>query len=96
MSSELLGVETIRACARRGPDEATAARNWLIGLDLLPLDDKVIDEALDLEPPALRSLDALHLATALSIRDDVGVFIAYDHRLLTAARSSGLNVARPS
>lgn len=43
----------------------------------------------------LRSLDALHLATALSVRDDVGIFVTYDERLAEAADDLGLRVAQP-
>lgn len=95
VSSTLLAVESIRACARYGPDYATDAREWLLGLALLPLDDAVIDAAGALGPTPLRSLDALHLATALTIRDDVGAFVAYDERLARAAADHGLAVVCP-
>jgi uncharacterized protein len=62
---------------------------------LLPLDDAVMDAATALDPPPLRSLDALHLATALSIRDDIGAFVVYDERLAAAALDEGLPVVRP-
>jgi predicted nucleic acid-binding protein len=64
-------------------------------LALLPLDDSVLDEAASLDPAGLRSLDALHLATALSVRDEIGVFVTYDQRLADAAADRGLNVVRP-
>ena len=44
----------------------------------------------------LRALDAIHLATARSLGDDLATLIAYDHRLLDAARLAGLAVERPS
>jgi predicted nucleic acid-binding protein len=96
VSSTLLAVEAIRACARYGSAYAREAHAWLEGIALLGMDEQVLDEAASLEPPALRSLDALHLATALSIRDDLGVFFTYDKRLGTAARDRGLNVAAPT
>jgi uncharacterized protein len=95
VSSTLLAVEAIRACARFGIAYADEARAWLEGVALLPIDDLVLDEATSLEPPALRSLDALHLATALSIRDDLGAFITYDDRLGEAAAECGLEVLAP-
>lgn len=95
VSSELLGVEAIRACGRYGRTYAEDARAWLHDVALLPLGPAVVDEAASLLPSALRSLDALHLATALTIRDDVGVFVAYDEVLLNAARQHGLPVAKP-
>ena len=96
VSSTLLAVEAIRACARYGVECAQDARSWLEGLALLPLDDAVLDVATSLEPTGLRTLDALHLATALSVRDEIGVLISYDERLVHAAEARGLKVAQPS
>jgi len=95
VSSALLSVEAQRACARYGDAYGREARAWLEGVALLPLDDSVLDGAASLEPPALRSLDALHLATALSVRDKIGALFTYDERLGVAAANAGLNVARP-
>lgn len=96
VSSALLAVESIRACARRSSEDALEARRWLEGISLLPLDDLVLDIARELEPTRLRSLDALHLATALSIRDEIGLFVSYDERLAEAAHDQGLTVAQPA
>jgi uncharacterized protein len=96
VSSTLLTVEAIRACARYGAAYAREARVWLESIALLAMDEPVLDEAASLEPPALRSLDALHLATALSIHDDLGAFFTYDDRLAAAAADRGLNVAAPT
>jgi uncharacterized protein len=95
VSSALLAVEAIRACKRYGSDYAADARVFLEGVALLPLDDAVLDEAASLDPAKLRSLDALHLATALSVRDEIGVFLAYDDRLASAAMDRGLDVSQP-
>ncbi len=96
VSSSLLGVESLRACARYGADYERAAREWMDGLSLLPIDDGVLDIAAELEPAGLRSLDALHLATAMSLGDEVGAFFTYDGRLGRAAEENGLAVARPA
>lgn len=96
VSSTLLAVEAVRACARYGSAYAREARAWLEGIALLAMDDAVLDEATSLEPPTVRSLDALHLATALSIREDVGAFFCYDQRLAEAAELHGLDVISPS
>lgn len=96
VSSSLLGVEAIRACERYGEGYAADARSFLMDMSLLPLEDAVLTEAASVEPAMLRSLDAVHLATALSIRDEIGVFITYDHRLGRAAAGQGLVVAQPS
>lgn len=95
VSSSLLGVEAIRVCARHGDEYARDARAWLEGVALLPLDHAVLDEASSLEPTGLRSLDALHLATALSIRDELGALVCYDERLGEAAADRGFKVVRP-
>jgi predicted nucleic acid-binding protein len=96
VSSTLLAVEAIRACARYGDAYAQEAGAWLEGIALLAMDDQVLHEAASLKPPALRSLDALHLATALSIREDLGAFFTYDKRIAEAADDCGLNVIWPS
>lgn len=96
VSSTLLAVESIRACGRRSAEDALEARRWLEGMSLLPLDDPILDIASELGPTALRSLDALHLATALSVRDEIGLFVTYDERLAEAADDQGLTVAQPA
>lgn len=96
VSSALLSVEATRACARYGDAYAREARAWLEGIALLPLDDSVLEEAASLEPPVLRSLDAVHLATALSVRDEIGALFTYDEPLAAAAADAGLDVARPA
>lgn len=63
---------------------------------LLPLDDALLDDAISLRPTGLRSLDAIHLATALSVRDEIGAFVTYDERLVVAAEDEGLSVCRPT
>jgi len=96
VSSALLGVEAIRACGRYKGDYAAEARAFLEGVALLPLDEAVLDEAAAIDPTELRSLNALHLATALSVKGEIGVFVTYDERLGAAAANHGLVVSRPS
>ncbi len=94
-SSMLLGVEAIRACSRYGKERANDARAWLEGVALLPLDDTVLDVATSLPPTSVKTLDALHLATALTVRDEIGAFFTYDQQLAEAATRQGLPVLRP-
>ena len=54
------------------------------------------EKAAELSPPELRSLDALHLASALELADDVDSMLTYDHRLGDAAEALGLTVIAPS
>lgn len=86
----------MKAVLGEADEAAHEARAWLEGISLLPLDDPILDKATELEPTVLRSLDALHLATALSIREEVGVFVTYDERLGHAAEGQGLRVMQPS
>jgi predicted nucleic acid-binding protein len=95
VSSALLGLEAIRACSRYGSHYATEARSLLSDVALLPVEDSILERAASLEPAGLRSLDALHLATALSIRKDVGLFFTYDLNLAEAAAAQGLQVLAP-
>ena len=95
VSSVLLGVEAVRACARYGERYVEQARAWLLDVVLLPVNDSLLDEATTVDPAGLRSLDAIHLATALSIRDDLGAFFTYDERLRQAAADHRLPVCPP-
>lgn len=95
VSSELAKVEVIRACRRVNANALPAARALLAELDLIPLTSDVVDEAADVDGTVLRSLDAIHLASALSIRGDLSAFVAYDHRLVEAATAAGLELHRP-
>lgn len=95
VSSELAKVEVLRACRRIDASALPDARTLLGGLDLVPLVGLVVQLASDLDDPVLRSLDALHLASALSLGADVATFVAYDHRLLEAAAGAGLEARAP-
>jgi len=96
VSSALLGLEAIRACSCHRDEYARDVREWLLDVSRLPLDDALLDNAATLAPANLRSLDAIHLATALSIREEVGAFFTYDVRLAETARSHDLNVVCPA
>ena len=95
VSSELAKVEVFRACRRVNIDALPEARTLLSGIDLIPLTGDVVDQAAEVGDPLLRSLDALHLASALSIRTDLSAFVAYDHRLTQAASAAGLTPLCP-
>ena len=96
-ASALVLTEVSRAVRARLPTSEGAGAVDLLGrLDLVDLDRALLRQAGALPPPLLRSLDAVHLASALRIREVVDVFVAYDARLLEAARSAGLDVASPA
>lgn len=95
VSSRLLIVESVRACARYGSDFAIRAQTGLPALALLPMDDTVLNAAAAVAPASLRSLDAVHLATAISLGDRLGVLLCYDDRLSAAAQAAGVEVVQP-
>ena len=100
VSSELGRVEVLRAARRVGDqvlgDQVLAEARAVVGdLDLVPLDRAVQDVACDIGAPVLRTLDALHLASALLLGGTLTEFVTYDRRLADAARAAGLVVATP-
>jgi len=95
-SSALLGVEAVRACRRLGEEVAVSAEASLSDIALVPMDDTVLAIARRLDPSELRSLDAIHLATALSIGRDLGAVFSYDDRLAAAAAAAGLRALSPA
>jgi len=67
-------------------------------LDVIQIDTNtvVLESASRLPDPMLRTLDAIHVATALLIRDDLDVLVTYDQRMLAAAATHGLPAAAPT
>jgi predicted nucleic acid-binding protein len=94
VSSEILEVEALRA-TRRGGGEIATARIQLAAVRLLPLSGAIRARACVLDPPAVRSLDAIHLATALSLGARLSGLYTYDERMLLAAREAGLDAHAP-
>lgn len=94
-SSQLLRVELLRAVARVAPHRRERAREVLKGFALVRMDDEVVEAAENLHPPDLRSLDAIHLATARMFRKDLIALVAYDKRLIESATALGLKVVAP-
>lgn len=99
ISSVLIEVELIRAVRRSVPDRITRASDVLRGIGTVTLSPAVLARAGGYDEPALRSLDAIHLATAehaVSVaREPLDALVAYDERLLEVARRLGLPVAAP-
>ena len=94
-SSALLEVEAVLAVRRRKPDAETTVRAMLQGLELIDIDADIRRAAAGVANPHMRSLDAIHVATALSLGDHIGAFFAYDQRLIAAAQAHGLTVSVP-
>jgi len=95
LSSALLTVEGRRAARRYGELAARRARAALTAITLLPLDEPILQAAADLDPAELRSLDALHLATVVSLGEDLEHLYCYDTRLTDAAQALGIEVSQP-
>jgi hypothetical protein len=95
VSSVLARLEVIRAVRRLDASAVASAQSLMAQVDLVPLTPELINEAAFVGEPHLRSLDAIHLATALSLRADLTAFVAYDKRLISAAEAAGLLVDRP-
>ena len=95
VSSALLRTEALRAVRHLGPDALASVREALRRVDLVAIDDRILDAAGTLEPRGLRTLDAIHLATAMAIGDDLDAIVTYDDRMVEAAGLLGLLVSAP-
>lgn len=95
VSCALARVEVPRAVRPHGAKALTRARRLLRRLDLLQLDHELLDAAAALDGGVLRSLDAIHLAAALTLGDAVTAVVTYDDRMSTAAGTLGLTVTAP-
>jgi predicted nucleic acid-binding protein len=95
LSSTILTVEGRRAARRYGELATKRARAALTAITLIPLDQPILDAAAEFHPAELRSLDALHLATAVSLGEDLGRLYCYDARLRDAAQALGIEVSQP-
>ena len=95
-SSVLARVEVMRAARQVGDDLVLRhARDVLDGIDFVLLDPNTIERAARIDP-LVRSRDAIHLATALSLEPTVGGLVVYDVRLARAARAAGIEVWAPA
>lgn len=96
ISSDLSTVELLRTCRRIDEDAIGSATLLLGGIDLLPMDRGIVETAATIVPEELRSLDAIHLASALSVKEDLTALVAYGSRLCLAAAEAGIAVVSPA
>ncbi len=94
VASEILEVEVLRASHRAGADPR-GARTQLAAVRLMPLTEEIRALAGELDPPSIRSLDAIHVASALSLCERLKGLFTYDERMSRAARDAGLDVYAP-
>ena len=95
VGSDLVRTETLRAARRHSPAALAQARLVLAALPALSLTPTVCDRAAELDPAVLRTLDALHLACALQLGDELEGVVTYDDRMALACATLGITVARP-
>lgn len=95
VTSALARTEVLRALLPAGKEALERGGDVLRTLDLVRVNDRVLKAAGVLAPESLRSLDAIHLSTALLLADELSAVVTYDERMAAAARDLGLRVAIP-
>jgi uncharacterized protein len=96
IASALVRTEVTRALLPLGAEAVRRGHHVLARIDLLRINDRVLDAAGAMLPAELRSLDAIHLATAQQLGTDLTRIVTYDDRMAMAANQLGLVVARPT
>jgi predicted nucleic acid-binding protein len=98
ISSEICRVELVRALLRLGLGQGAErlVRGVVERIQLLRLDDQILDRASDVGSRDLRTLDAIHLASALALGRELDAVVTYDRRLAGAAEEAGLAVMSPT
>ena len=94
-SSALIATELMRSVRRSRPDLEEEASLLLARIALIDVDRVILRMAGRLEPVSLRSLDVIHLATAISLGGSLDALITYDARMSEAAREAGIPVEAP-
>jgi predicted nucleic acid-binding protein len=95
VSSALLRIEVTRAVARGMPALLPEARDLLLAFSFIAIDDDIVEGAMNEPDRGLRSLDAIHLATARILAPDLDAIVSYDDRLLKATDDAGLASVSP-
>lgn len=95
VTSDLTRTELMRATRRFAPDRMIEARQVLEVFDLLTVSTAVCERAGLIDPVLMRSLDAIHLASALELGDDLDGIVTYDDRLAEAATAHGILAIAP-
>jgi uncharacterized protein len=95
VSSALLRIELTRAVTRAMPALLPDARDLLTAFSYAAIDADIVEAAMDEPDRKLRSLEAIHLATARVFGPDLDALVTYDNQLATAARDAGLMIVAP-
>jgi predicted nucleic acid-binding protein len=96
VSSALARTEVLRALLLEGDEGIARGRAVLGRVELVRVNERVLNSAGVLLPPELRSLDAIHLATARQLGGDLGRIVTYDEKMLDAAKRLRLKTASPA
>lgn len=95
VSAELARAEVLRAIRRSQPSAVPRAFLAFERLVLIAVTETLLDAAGVLDPPELRTLDAIHLAAARTVSAQLGALLTYDERMAAAAAALGLPVETP-
>jgi predicted nucleic acid-binding protein len=95
VSSALARTEVARALLPSGPEAMARGQEALRRIQLVRVNDRVLTEAGRMTPAELRSLDAIHLASARQLGSAVKQIVTYDERMASAAQASGWSVVAP-
>ena len=95
VSSALLRIELSRAVLRIMPALLPNARDLLRAFSFITVSDDIVDGATNEPDRMLRTLDAIHLATARILVSELDAFVSYDDRLVAAAGAAGIPTASP-
>lgn len=96
IACQLVRTEVPRAVRQFGPRALAKARSVLERVEIVRLDDDLLDAAALIDPAVVRSLDAIHLATAQLLARELEAVVTYDSRMRTAAERIGLAVVAPA
>jgi predicted nucleic acid-binding protein len=96
VSCALARVEVVRAVRPQGQAATLRARQLLDRVSLLHLDEVLLDQAAALDGAVLRSLDAIHIAAARALGNELGELVTYDRRMAEAARRLDIAVVTPA
>ena len=96
VSTSLVGIIEIRRAVARRPHDSVHLERVVSGIEVIGVTTRIGERAAAIAPPIVRTLDAIHLATAISIGISLTSFVTYDDRLAAAARVLGLPVVSPA
>lgn len=96
VSSALARTEVLRSLLLEGDEALARGRSVLDRVELIRVNDRILDAAATLLPVEVRSLEAIHLATARQLEADLGRVVTYDERMLNAASQLGIRTAAPT